>query len=151
MVAIGLHEGGKEIAEWLASTDVDGLNADLVRAAFVDLANIERAHAALRARLIERAIATDAHKELGLTNVTQLVAKYCGTTSFEAGNIVRTAQAMSALPDLATAVERGEISEREATAIRRAGVDSPAGVNEMIAKAKTSTVKELDEQAAAMS
>ncbi len=74
------------------------------------------------------------------------LARQTGTTKAEAGRLVETGRQLEALPVVAEAVTRGELSARQAEAIAGAAAADPSAQSRLLDRAKGGSLRELQDE-----
>ena len=112
-----------------------------------ELAATEKACAAARARAAVRAADCGAHRHKGFADAADWVARAAGTSAVEAKTALETAKALEKMPHTRAALEAGELSLAQAYEVARTEVECPGSEVELVAVARTESLKALKERA----
>ena len=113
-----------------------------------DFAEIERLAAAGKALAARRAAQGDGWKRTGARSAADWLAKTSGSTVGAAAAALGTAEKLKGLPDTDAAVRNGELSPTQAEELAAAATANPAAEAELLAAAKTDTVKQFRDRCA---
>jgi len=132
-----------ELKAAVASFEPEVLTAATAQELVRDFAEIERLAAAGKALAARRVAQGDAWRHTGARSAAEWLAKTSGSTVGAAAAAINTAKKLQGLPDTDAAVRNGDLSATQAEEIAAAAAANPAAEAELLAAAKTDTVKQL--------
>ena len=107
---------------------------------------IERLGHGLKTRAAARVAASAEWQGDGDRSPADWLARHTGTSKADAGRLVETGRQLEALPTVAGAVTRGELSARQAEAIAGAAAVDPGAQRRLLESAKAKTLRELQDE-----
>lgn len=111
-------------------------------------AEVERIGAAGKLLFAPRAAEGRVWKEAGHRSAASWLAQLSGGSAGEAMALLETAERLSALPDTADAVRRGELSAAQTKEIAGAAIENPAAERDLIEAAANDSLRRLKDKAA---
>ena len=107
---------------------------------------IERLGHGLKTRAAARVAASAVWQGDGDRSPADWLARRTGTSKADAGRLVETGRQLEALPTVAGAVSRGELSAKQAEAIAGAAAADPGAQRRLLSKAKDGSLRELQDE-----
>jgi hypothetical protein len=107
---------------------------------------IERLGHGLKTRAAARVADSAVWRADGDRSPEDWLARQTGTSKADAGRLVDTGRKLEALPVVAEAAARGELSARQAEAIAGAAAADPGAQSRLLGKAKGSSLRELQDE-----
>jgi hypothetical protein len=131
----------------VSALDVDALSGLDAATVFETGAELERLGAALKVLVASKVAASDNWARAGHRSPEEWMAKTSGTSVGQAKLAAETAKRVEELPATRAAVQSGELSLAQVAAVSEAAVAAPHKESELLAAAKTETVKSLQDKA----
>ncbi len=110
------------------------------------IAATKRLLAAAEVDLARRVDQTKAWRDSAATNASDWFAQVSGSTKGDARRLFDTAHKIEDQPDLREAARRGELSERQMSAVADAGAADPDSIGDLVAHARGRSLRELQEE-----
>ena len=140
-------EAMKAIVSELEPDSLSGAEAALLVTSFATGAHLCNAGKAICARVV----ATTGHFESeGHRDAASWLAETSGETKGAARDLLETADGLSRLPELAEAFCAGELSDKKALEIARAGAIDPSSEHDLVEAAQATSLGELRDRASAV-
>jgi len=130
----------------VAAVDAGSLSGTQASSNFEAFAELEKLGAAGKLLMAPRIAASDTWARAGHRSAEEWMAKTSGTSVGQAKVAAETAKRVEALPATQDALRSGELSLSQAAAISEAALAKPEAEAELLAAAKTETVKSLQER-----
>jgi hypothetical protein len=134
------------VAGWAAGFDASALTVEQCRAVVSDTAAMQGMLATVQAEAAARVAGAGSWREEGDRSPAHQLARDTGTTVGAAREALETGQRLGALPQLAEAARRGELSAAQTSAVAAVGVVAPDLVAGLIGRAQDTTVGQLREE-----
>ena len=140
-------EAMKSIVSELEPDSLSGAEAALLVTSFATGAHVCNAGKAICARVVA---ATGHFESEGHRDAASWLAETSGETKGAARDLLETADALVGLPELAGAFCSGELSDKKALEIARAGVIDPSSEHDLVEAAQATSLGELRDKASAV-
>jgi hypothetical protein len=138
----------QSMAACAGALDARTLSADQAAQVVKLCAQIEASAAALKTMAAARIAETRSWQDNGYRSATDQLADQAGMTSSSAKRALETGQRMVGQPEVAQAALSGELSLDQATAVSDGVAADPTKAHELIDKARTGSMSELNEAVA---
>ncbi len=127
----------------LRTVEVEVLSGEAAALVAEELARVEKACAALRAMAAARAADGGAHRSAGYADPDESMARMTGESRAKARSDLATGSRLADCPKTREAATDGSLSLGQAEEITKTEAEKPGSEDELIAKAKRSTRREL--------
>jgi len=131
----------------VASVDLESLTGAAAAGAFEAFAELEKLGASGKLLVAPKIAASDTWARAGHRSPEEWMAKTSGTSVGQAKLTAETAKRVEELPSTRAALRSGELSIAQAAAVSEAALAKPDAEAELLAAARTDTVKSLQDKA----